>query len=68
MNTLFALGAAFKGGRPETSRILNELPNVTGRNVRGGGPASNGCGWPAHSSRIPARGHEELLLMKSQLG
>jgi hypothetical protein len=68
MNAFFLMGAVFKAGRSETRRILNGPQGVTGRNRRGGDPASTGSNWPAQSGRIPARGHEELLLMRSQLG
>jgi hypothetical protein len=67
MNTLFAMEAVAKMGRPENRRTLNRLRHVTGRNLRGGGPASTGCGGPAQPGRIPARGHAELVLMISQL-
>jgi hypothetical protein len=68
MKTLFMAEAIPKNGRSETSQTPNGLQNVTGRNLRGGSPSSTGCGWSAQSGRIRARGHEESVLMMSQLG
>src|ERR1019366_8448521 len=68
MKTLVAAEAVSKDGRSGTSQIPNGLPNVTGRNLRGGSPSSMGCNWSAQSGRLPARGHQESILMMSQLG
>jgi hypothetical protein len=68
MKTLFAAEAVSKGGRYATSQTPNGVPNNTGRNIRGGSPALTGCGWSAQSGRIPARGHQDSVLMMSQLG
>jgi hypothetical protein len=67
MKSIFEVEAAPKGGRSETSPTTSGLQNITGRNFHGS-PASTGCGWSAQLSRIPARGHQESVLMMSQLG
>jgi hypothetical protein len=68
MKILFAAEVVSKGGLSAISPTPNGLPNITGRNIRGSSPTLSGCGWSAQLSRIPARGHQESVLMMSQLG
>jgi hypothetical protein len=57
-----------KSGRPATSQTPNALPNIVGRNISGVSPALTSGGGVAPSVRIPARGHQDSVLMLSQLG
>jgi hypothetical protein len=66
MKTLLMTHDISKFGGSVNNQTTNELQNITGRNLRSQAP--NGCGNPAQSGRIPARGQQDSVLMMSQLG